>query len=146
MSTFFTPVNRKMAETCKGRRCGDAYHLTEGGLKFYKAAQCKKLCAPGSTSGLCKACDAAMTSNMGAGTKKFHGTVNAPVPNWSHIYDPEAGAMSKWGIEKAAAELKKAAGETVAVAKSVVASAAAAAGPKSAPRMAVIRSFVPRTA
>jgi hypothetical protein len=133
VSTFFGPVNRKMAETCKGRKCGDAYQLTEGGLKFYKAAQCKKACPPGSTSGLCKACDAAMASNMAAGTKKFHGTVNAPVPNWSHIYDREAGVMSKWGVEKAALELKKTAGETVAVAKEAVATASAAAGPKSAP-------------
>jgi hypothetical protein len=149
MSTFFGPVNRKMAETCKGRKCGDAYQLTEGGLKFYKAAQCKKLCPPGSTSGLCKACDAAMASNMASGTKKFHGTVNAPVPNWSHIYDREAGAMSKWGIEKAALELKKTAGETVAVAKSAVASATAVAGPKSAPvkaaKAAVVKAVAAET-
>jgi hypothetical protein len=131
-----------MAETCKGRKCGDAYQLTEGGLKFYKAAQCKKACPPGSTSGLCKACDAAMASNMAAGTKKFHGTVNAPVPNWSHIYDREAGVMSKWGVEKAALELKKTAGETVAVAKEAVATASAAAGPKSAPAKAAKAAVV----
>lgn len=122
-----------MAETCKGRKCGDAYQLTEGGLKFYKAAQCKKLCPPGSTSGLCKACDTAMQSNMAAGTKKFHGTVNAAVPNWSHIYDREAGVMSKWGIEKAAAELKGSAAAVSAIAKQTATVAKATAGPASAP-------------
>ena len=50
--------------------------------------------------------------------------------------------MSKWGIEKAALELKKTATETVAVAKSAVASAAAAAGPKSAPAKAAKAAVV----
>ena len=131
-----------MAETCKGRKCGEAYQLTENGLKFYKAAQCKKACPPGSTSGLCKACDAAMAGNLATGSKKFHGMVNSAVPNWSHIYDREAGVMSKWGIEKAALELKKTAGETVAIAKSAVASATAAAGPKSAPAKAAKAAVV----